>query len=240
MSKNTSGLRGIWALVLIAAGGGCASVGGASAGSGKENLAVMPDNPDALIQMRRSACAVGPCSSYGVSIFLDGTVVYDGRQDVAVIGQRKAQMPPERVSELISMIDSIGFLDLPQSCCLCHGTSAYQLVTLDYRPGSVQRTILHDTGCTSALTDLERLIDSAAGTQRWTSPAVVAEATPVQAAEPSVADPSAELVPPPIPLPAPARAAETGSATTSSEPATVSAGADPSREASSAPPGAPL
>jgi hypothetical protein len=226
-------------LVLMAAGGGCASVGAASAGSGIENLAVMPDHPDALIQMRRSACAVGPCSSYGVSIFLDGTVVYDGRKDVGVIGQRKAQVPPERVSELISMIDSIGFLDLPQSCCLCHGTSAYQMVTLDYRPGSVQRTVLHDTGCTSALTDLERLIDSVAGTQRWTALAVAAETTPAQGAVPSVADGANDpvaLVPPPVPAPA----AETDPATTSSDPATVTAGADPSRAASSAPPASPL
>ncbi len=166
-------------------------------------------------------------------------MVYDGRKDVGVIGQRKAQVPPERVSELISMIDSIGFLDLPQSCCLCHGTSAYQMVTLDYRPGSVQRTVLHDTGCTSALTDLERLIDSVAGTQRWTALAVVAETTPMQGAPPSVAegaDNPVDLVPPPVAAPA----AETGSATPSSEPATVTAGADPGRAASSAPPGSPL
>jgi hypothetical protein len=170
MSRQPFGIRGDLTLIAVGATVGC---GTSSAVRGGDSLAMMPDNPDALIQMRRSDCPGGQCSVYGVSIFMDGTVIYDGRANVGVIGQRRAKISAERVSALISTLDTMGFLDIPESCCVCHSSTAYQIVTVDYRPGSVQRTVIHDSGCSSApqtVGALEREIDRATDVAKWTAP----------------------------------------------------------------------
>jgi hypothetical protein len=162
-----------WSLIALCAVGGCGNAGGAAAGRGTGQLAVLRDNPDALIQMRKSACAPDRCSVYGVSISGDGTVTYDGQANVAVVGQRRSKISPDRLSALISAIDAMGFLDLPASGCICSAGTGRQMVTLDYRPGSVQKTIVHDSGCWSApptLGALEAAIDRETGDAKWIAP----------------------------------------------------------------------
>ena len=138
-------------------------------------VAAMPDMPDALIQMRRAGCATEPCPSYALSIFADGTVTYDGRANVAVLGQRRAKVSPAQVSGLISAIDAMHFLDSAERCCVCPDGAASRLVILDYRPGSAQKTVLHDEACPSAppaIGALEQAIDRTTGAERWTQPAL--------------------------------------------------------------------
>lgn len=163
-------LEATFALVAV---GGCGNAGGAAAGRGTDQLAALRDNPEALIQMRKSACAPDRCSVYSVSISGDGNVTYEGQANVAVVGQRRSKISPDRLSELISAIDTMDFLDLPASGCICSAGTGRQMVTLDYRPGSVQKTIVHDSGCWSApptLGALEAAIDRATGDAIWIAP----------------------------------------------------------------------
>jgi hypothetical protein len=139
----------------------------------------MPDTPNALIQMRRSGCAPDRCSVYSVSIFIDGSVTYDGRENVGVVGKRYAKLAGERVSELMLAIDTMGFLDIPERCCLCPTAPGSQMVILDYRPGSIQKTVVHEEGCSSApagMIALEQAIDRASGVARWIAPVVTTAA----------------------------------------------------------------
>jgi hypothetical protein len=158
-------------LAVLAAAVGCAGAG--SGAHGARPSAILPSNPEALIQMRRGSCAPDQCSVYSVSIFSDGTVAYDGRANVAVIGQRQGKISAERLSELISALETIHFLDLPESGCVCSADTGRQIVTLDYRPGSVKKTVVHDSGCWSAppaMAALEQAIDRATEVQRWIAP----------------------------------------------------------------------
>jgi Domain of unknown function (DUF6438) len=158
---------------------GCGTSGVATGAHGSEALASMPDIPDALIQMRRAGCASDKCPVYSVSIFSDGTVAYDGRVNVGVVGQRKGKISSDQLSQLISAFDGVSFLDLPAAGCVCASETGRQMVTLDYRPGSVQKTVVHDSGCWSAppaMAVLEQSIDRSAGIQQWVAPRVASSA----------------------------------------------------------------
>lgn len=207
MKRGKLGIREVtWSLVTLGAVAGCGNAGGAAAGRGTDQLAALRDNPEALIQMRKSACAPDRCSVYSVSISGDGNVTYEGQANVAVIGQRRSKISPDRVSELISAIDAMDFLDLPASGCVCSAGTGRQMVTLDYRPGSVQKTIVHDSGCWSApptLGALEAAIDRATGDAKWIAPEVAIQEPPEQsspAASPT-AGPAASIAPPEAPVP---------------------------------------
>jgi len=183
------------ALLALVGVGGC---GTASSAGGGQKLAAMPENPEALIQMRRGACAPDLCSVYSVSIFTDGTVAYDGRANVSVVGQRRGKMSADRLSELISTIETMGFLDLPASGCVCSSGTGRQMVTVDYRPGSVQKTVIHDSGCWSAppaLGALEAAIDRATGVDQWVAPPTAAKAPVGEGTAPQASLPTPEAPP---------------------------------------------
>jgi Domain of unknown function (DUF6438) len=192
MKMTTFGRWQTYALAVgfLVAGGGCAArqaVGGASA---QDQVAAMADMPDALIQMRRGGCAPGRCPVYGLSIFPDGTVVYDGRFNVAVTGQRRAKLAPDLLSQLVSMLDAMDFLDSAERCCICPDAKHPRIVVLDYRPGGEDKTVLHDDACDSAppaMRQLEAAIDESAAVQRWTS-AIAGIATPSNASTSSATE----------------------------------------------------
>ena len=170
--------RGMAGLVVLAIAG-CGTSGVATGALGSTALAPMPDVPDALIQMRRAGCAFDKCPVYSVSIFGDGTVAYDGRLNVGVVGTRKGKISPDQLNQLISALDSMDFLDLPPEGCVCSDATGQQMVTLDYRPGSVQKTVIHDSGCWSAppaMAMLEQSIDRTAGVEQWVAPRVASSA----------------------------------------------------------------
>jgi hypothetical protein len=149
--------------------GGCANDAGSLRGQGTDEIAIAPVL-DALIQMRRSGCVDEPCPIYSVSIYLNGTVVYDGRANVGVIGQRSWKIPSQRVSQLIAEIDAMGFLDTPEKAGTCPDMTRTAVVILDYRPGSTQKTVIHDDRCGSApisLRALEDSIDRLSEAGRW-------------------------------------------------------------------------
>jgi hypothetical protein len=157
--------RGWLALAGVVALSACASGHLAMVGRHQDEIS-LPDEPGALIQMRRNGCPDEPCPVYSVAIFSDGAVVYDGRANVGVVGRRSLRVRAADVSALISALDAMDFLDSAENCCLCPDAAAPGTVTLDYRPGAVAKTVLHDPRCASAppaLARLERQIDLATG-----------------------------------------------------------------------------
>jgi hypothetical protein len=156
-------------VTVMGAWAGCASEQGGLRGQGTEQIAIAPV-PEALIQMRRSGCVGAPCPIYGVSIFLDGTVVYDGHANVRVPGERRWKISPQRVNQLLKEIDAMGFLDTPERSGICPDSTRTAIVILDYRPGASQKTVIHDARCAlapPALSALEEAIDRMTEAGRW-------------------------------------------------------------------------
>ena len=64
------------------------------------------------------------------------------------------------------------FLDSADGCCICPNVADKSLVTLDYRPGAVTKTVLHDQRCSKAppaFSALEAEIDRSTGAGRLAS-----------------------------------------------------------------------
>ena len=165
------GIRGWGTTVMVAALAGCAS--SPAQKTCMKQLAAMTDSPDAIVQLRRAGCSPGACPVYSVSVFLDGTVVYEGRSNVAVVGQRRATLPPEQISELIVAMQEAHFLDNPDNCCSCPGAAQSNIVMIDYRPGQAQKTIVHDQACENAplaMNTLTSKIERLTEVGRWTTP----------------------------------------------------------------------
>ena len=163
--------RWLPAIVMAVALPACAAVPPVVNGRHADEM-VLADEPDALIQMRRQGCVDEPCPIYSVSIFPDGTAIYDGRANVGVIGRRAGHLASGDLSMLISTIDAMDFLDSALDCCVCPEGADPKLVTLDYRPGSVTKTVQHDQRCSkapAALSALEKQIDLSTGAGRLAS-----------------------------------------------------------------------
>jgi hypothetical protein len=120
---------------------------------------------------------------FSVSVFLDGTVIYEGRSNVAVIGERRATLPVERVGELVVAIQEAKFLDNPDNCCSCEDAARSNIVMIDYRPGHAQKSVVHDQACRSAplaMNTLTSTIERLTAVDRWTTalPATARAAAP--------------------------------------------------------------
>jgi Domain of unknown function (DUF6438) len=141
----------------------------------------LDDQPDALIQMRRQGCPGEACPIYEVSIFSDGSAIYEGRASVGVIGKKPLHVSAGELCALINTIDAMDFLDSAGDCCVCPDAVEQRLVTVDYRPGAVTKTVLHDQRCPRAppaLSALEQQIDRSTGAGRLASLPVARAATP--------------------------------------------------------------
>jgi Domain of unknown function (DUF6438) len=163
--------RWLPAMAMAAALPACAAAPPIVAGRHAAEIS-LPDEPEALIQMRRQGCASEPCPIYAVSIFPDGTAVYDGRANVGVIGRRPIRLTPGDLSALLSAIDAMHFLDSANDCCVCPDAVEKDMVILDYRPGSVSKTVQHDQRCPKAppaFSALEKEIDVSTGAARLAS-----------------------------------------------------------------------
>jgi hypothetical protein len=187
--------RAVVGATLAAALAGCASSGSASCGR-NPGLVALPDVPEALIQMRHGSCPSDGCPVYQVSIFMDGTFVYDGLTNVAEIGRRTGKLSPERLNRLLANIEAIGFLDRPDECCVCPTTDGSHLVVVEYHPGVAQKIIVHDERCASApaaIGALEESIARETAIARWVT--AIPKAVPTEiAAHTETAVPTASVL----------------------------------------------
>jgi hypothetical protein len=160
-----------WVALVASALPACAATPPVVVGRHADQLQ-LADQPDALIQMRRQGCPNERCPIYAISIFSDGSAIYEGRANVGVIGQKRLHVTAGDLCALINAIDAMDFLDSADDCCVCPDATPERPVTVDYRPGAVTKTVLHDQRCPkapAALSALERQIDLSTGAGRLAS-----------------------------------------------------------------------
>ncbi len=69
---------------------------------------------DVVITMERTPC-FGACPAYHLTVFGNGTVVYEGFSSVAVTGKQTSQISQEKVIELVNEFYRAGFFTLRDS-----------------------------------------------------------------------------------------------------------------------------
>jgi len=106
----------------------------------------------------------------------DGKVDFVGTRFVSREGADTSRVAADEVGRLVDSLEAAGYFALadqyvPDSpACSRYATDA-PTVTISVQSKGRSKTVRHDHGCVGApvaLTGMERLIDSVAGTVRWT------------------------------------------------------------------------
>jgi Domain of unknown function (DUF6438) len=129
-----------------------------------------------MVTLERGSC-YGTCPVYRVSLNGEGRVDFVGTRFVSHEGADTSRVAPDQVGRLVDSLDAAGYFALadqyvPDSpACGRYATDA-PTVTTSVRANGRSKTVRHDHGCAgapAALAGMERLIDSVAGTARWTA-----------------------------------------------------------------------
>jgi hypothetical protein len=127
-----------------------------------------PAHPPILASLERTAC-FGTCPIYKVTVHTDGTVEYQGKRFVKVVGQQVAKLSPEQVKALRTAFAQAKYFEL-KGTFDCYQMTDLPWAISSYRDGGKERTIRHYFGCRGvpeALKTLERRVDEIVGTERW-------------------------------------------------------------------------
>jgi hypothetical protein len=157
---------GRWLVILLPsllmAGSSCAT----RSVSGPRVEAALEKRPDALFQLRRRGCEEGTCPIFGIAIYTDGAVIFDGGDDVKAVGRRKGKLASANVASLLDAFDKVDFIDTPEHCCDCPNTtrtSRTRRLVIDSRPGGVENEIVMDEGCADVPQGNRGLVDAIEG-----------------------------------------------------------------------------
>jgi hypothetical protein len=121
------------------------------------------------ITLERTKC-LGTCPDYKVEVVGDGSVLYEGRGYVAVIGSHRGSVPLKDVHSLIDKFRQADYFSLRKYYAF--GATDGPLYTTSIRIGGQKKKVLDylglPAGMPMALSDLEDSIDELADTARWT------------------------------------------------------------------------
>jgi hypothetical protein len=123
---------------------------------------------DVVIKLERGAC-FGSCPVYTLTIFGNGTVVYEGEDFVQTKGSRETTISTDAINQLVSDFDKANYFSLNDSYT-GFGVSDMPFVTTSIRIGGRTKAIKHYLGDRSApqqLTELENRIDEVANSEQW-------------------------------------------------------------------------
>jgi predicted secreted protein/(2Fe-2S) ferredoxin len=132
-------------------------------------IAASTNLDDVVITLERTHC-LGTCPVYTLAIYGDGTVVYEGKDFVAIEGRQETTIGGEKIEQLLAEFERTDYLSLSDSYTECIITclpSATTSLTID----GETKTIAHyhgDLNAPAVLAELEDTIDEIAGSSQWT------------------------------------------------------------------------
>jgi hypothetical protein len=135
-------------------------------------LAVFPaaaQESKPVVTLERSAC-FGGCPVYTVTIYEDGTVVYEGTRFVEVTGRQTIQIEEARVAEIVQAFEAAGYFEWEDEYIYASVTDGATFITSVSLDGHTKQ-IVHYSGDDTApilLSYLENWIDRSVYTQQWT------------------------------------------------------------------------
>lgn len=124
---------------------------------------------EVAITLERGAC-LGVCPVYSLTVYTDGTVVFNGENHTTVEGEQTIQIDPDVVENLIAGFEEAGYFDWEDEYVEMTVSDLPYVTTSVTRDGET-KTIRRYTGDTSAplaLPYLELWIDLATYSSQWT------------------------------------------------------------------------
>jgi TATA-box binding protein (TBP) (component of TFIID and TFIIIB) len=126
------------------------------------------DINNVVITLHRSSC-LGRCPVYNLTIYGNGSVIYDGKDNVNVTGVQRTNISEEAIQDLLVEFKKISYFSLNETEIASHVVVDVPTATTSLRVNGVTQTILHyETTEPAGLTDLEDMIDEVVNSQQWT------------------------------------------------------------------------
>jgi hypothetical protein len=126
---------------------------------------------EVLITIERGAC-YGTCPIYSAQISGDGTVVYNGIENVKVKGKKRFKIPKAKVRELVKAFESVNYFSLKDK----YETDENGMRIADLPPVTTSislkgktKKVIHNYGAPKGLRELENKIDETAGLKKLVS-----------------------------------------------------------------------
>ena len=126
---------------------------------------------EVLITIERGAC-YGTCPIYSAQISGDGTVVYNGIENVKVKGKKRFKIPKAKVQELVKAFENINYFSLKDK----YETDENGMRIADLPPVTTSislkgktKKVIHNYGAPKELRELENKIDEAADLKKLIS-----------------------------------------------------------------------
>ena len=130
--------------------------------------ALSNDLDDIVITLERQAC-FGFCPVYTITVFGDGTVIYDGEEYVAVKERVEATITKEKIEQLVSEFEAIDYYSLDDKYVERTITDAQTVITSITIDGKT-KAIEHyhgDFAAPEKLRALEDKIDEIVNSSQW-------------------------------------------------------------------------
>jgi Domain of unknown function (DUF6438) len=117
-----------------------------------------------VITLERTVC-FGSCPDYTLTIYGNGSLIYEGRNFVAVTGQQTSNISKDHVQELARAFYAIGYFSLEDeySAAITDLPTTTTSIAIDGR----YKKIVNYYGAPEQLIELENMIDDIAGSERW-------------------------------------------------------------------------
>jgi hypothetical protein len=113
----------------------------------------------------------GPCPRFQVTVYADGVVEWEGRENVRVAGRRTSRLNPTLLAGLRSAFAQAKYLDLAGDFA-CAGSTERLFIRTTYTVDGHTKSIDHARGCTETagvaqLTKLENQFEVIVNTEQW-------------------------------------------------------------------------
>jgi (2Fe-2S) ferredoxin len=133
----------------------------------KNRLYEPTDMNNVVITLTRSRC-LGVCPIYNVTIYGNGTVLYEGIANVNSTGIQRSNISENQVRQLLSEFKKIDYFSLNETDIASHVVYDAPLFTTSLSINGKTKTIHHyETADPQALTELENKIDEIVNSGQW-------------------------------------------------------------------------
>lgn len=125
------------------------------------------DIQNVVITLKRSAC-FGICPTYNITIYGNGTVIYEGTANVNMTGIQISNIAEDNLRLLISEFKKIDYFSLNETEIASHVVYDVPMFTTSLSINGKTKTIKHyETAIPKQLTDLENKIDEIVNSSQW-------------------------------------------------------------------------
>ena len=130
----------------------------------------VPVKSKLLAKMERSGC-LGACPVFSLTIFFDGTAIYQGEAHTVVAGEKEFSLTKGQLHLVRSAFTRKGFLIMNGLCCQCIDVSGAPSTRIIYQGNGPYKSINRYHGCLNGwsrnLENLEEEILQITGVGAW-------------------------------------------------------------------------